>query len=129
MKANKLQGFTLIELIVTISIIGLLSAIAMPAYQDYVAKAKAANAISHLSIFQNKVAETFTLNGELSCTHYSKAIPNCTNSGTGPKLSYEFEGITASLQAVHNSDIHLITWQCTLSGVNAVAIANCQVSD
>lgn len=46
-KAQK--GFTLIELMITVAIIGILSAIALPAYQDYVAKANVAAALAEIT--------------------------------------------------------------------------------
>jgi type IV pilus assembly protein PilA len=58
------QGFTLIELMIVVAIIGILAAIAIPAYQDYTIRAKVTEGVSAASTARLAVAETWNSTGE-----------------------------------------------------------------
>jgi len=73
LKARAQQGFTLIELMIVVAIIGILAAVAIPQYRDYTSKSKAASAIASIDSLKKAVAICAQENGQLT---------NCTTANT-----------------------------------------------
>lgn len=69
------KGFTLIELMIVIAIIGILAAIAIPAYQDYTVRAKVSEGISLASAAKLAVAETYDSTGDWGADHDALGLP------------------------------------------------------
>jgi prepilin-type N-terminal cleavage/methylation domain-containing protein len=69
-------GFTLIELMIVVAIIGILAAVAIPAYQDYVTKAKFSEVESIASAYKTAVASCAQeLGTATGCTSGSNGVP------------------------------------------------------
>ena len=87
MKRQVQQGFTLIELMIVVAIIGILAAVALPAYQDYTKRAKLSEVVLAASACRTAITEVFQ-----SAT--SAPLPNewgCESSGATSKYVAKVE--------------------------------------
>jgi len=76
------NGFTLIELMIVVAIIGILAAVAVPAYQDYIARAQVSEAVSLLGSGKTGLAEYFADKSEWPSAA-SEVMGNTSGKYTG----------------------------------------------
>ncbi len=112
MKTNK--GFTLIELMIVVAIIGILAAIAIPAYQDYIARAQASEALVLFSGVKAPLSEYYADKGvwpadpdEIGLNTSGKYVVSSVEfvgggNGTTPtlalKATFKTSGISRAIQ-------------------------------
>lgn len=68
------HGFTLIELMIVVAIIGILAAVAIPAYQDYTVRAKMSEVLTQLSATKAQIAESHLTGGAVAIKAVAQAI-------------------------------------------------------
>jgi type IV pilus assembly protein PilA len=143
------QGFTLIELMIVVAIIGILAAIALPAYQDYTIRAKVSEGVSLASEVRSAVAETAASLGGLANvtpdnigytfpdggTRYVESIVVTEATGVITVTMGGTEGTGATVEPVitltptQDAPEDPIVWVCNLSAGEAKHVpANCRTA-
>ena len=93
------KGFTLIELMIVVAIIGILAAIAIPAYQDYVARSQVSEALSLSGGMRVAMAEEWQTTGEWPAEDlYEIGVNDADSAGTYVSIvRHEDEEITVTM--------------------------------
>lgn len=139
MKINQAQkGFTLIELMIVVAIIGILAAIAIPAYQDYIAKSQMTTALAEISPAKTQYeseVNSYGVNGTFSiaqmglaasdagdrCTNVAVNTPIADGSAT-PGIACTVGGNPAVAGAIVNLNrTSAGAWNCTINTTGAGA--------
>nr|WP_315245482.1 pilin [uncultured Albidiferax sp.] len=98
MKRSLQQGFTLIELMIVVAIIGILAAVALPAYQDYTVRAKVTEVILAASSAKTSIAEAAQVSGNgMPSTSAASQIVTSQSSKYVQSVGYTSTATTTGL--------------------------------
>ncbi len=114
MKRSVQKGFTLIELMIVVAIIGVLAAVALPAYQDYTVRAKVSEVILAASAGTVSVAESAAAMGTMPATA-SLTLASMSSKYVS-STAYALVGSTGVVTAIARGDAAITGSTITMTG-------------
>ena len=134
MKNKAQKGFTLIELMIVIAIIGILAAVALPAYQDYTIRAKASELVLAASAGKNLVTEYILLNNtvptaaQLTLSNINQGmVTSASWNGTNIVITGSTTnlGAAVTLLMAPTYTTSGVTWACSASAGTQYLPSSC----